>query len=244
MSAARPTESRPRRSAGRRQRPSGAWRSPRRGLQRQPPPHRRRRRRSLLTGGGTAPYQPHRRCQSIALISRCAVRKQARLTRRSPRSAGGAADPVRDGPSRGHILDDPNHGRSALRSSLERWRDRPRIRGCFPLTASVLVRSGLTPASGVADHVRAGMEVMSKAGRPLLSRRRAHPAGAHPNADARRTGADLADRTAMQGSAPRLPVPSPAQVRTTPGRGYPHPRRKGTNQPCRRPTRRPASSTA
>jgi hypothetical protein len=58
------------------------------------------------------------------------------------------------------LLDDPDR-RSTLRSLLERWRDRLGSTGVSRRRFLPLVRSGLTSTEGVADHVRAGMEVMS-----------------------------------------------------------------------------------
>lgn len=135
---------------GRRHRPCRAWRSP----PAQAPATvvaitQRRRRGRFRLAATAAPYQPHRRCH-IAL-SRCAIDGEAR---QSPPDWV-ELRPGRDDRSRGHLLE-RSERRLALRSSWAVARP-ARIFGLLvdgqsrPIWAS-LIR--------VADHVRAGMEVM------------------------------------------------------------------------------------
>ncbi len=186
---------------------------------------------SLSTGGDSRTFPTtHRRC--LSRFSRCAIDGEARQpltpsgwssgrTRddRTPRTAPRTIrSPV------GAPLEVMGGSVTGFRDSFRAPRRRPVSRPIGPS----LVR--------VADHVRAGMEVMSTAGRPL-SRRRARPPE-HNRCCAPDPG--RSSSIDIRGSVPRLPrLPGSAHVRGTPN--------TEATEPCRRPKqrhRRRRSSTA
>ena len=104
----------------------------------------------LATAATAAPYQPHRRCQSRFLDARSMARRASRHP--NGWSSGRAETTVPEDTS----SNDPNAGRrSAPRG---RWRDRL---GFFGLLVDGQSRPIWASLVRVADHIRAGMEVMS-----------------------------------------------------------------------------------